>query len=182
MPNAVTHVLIVIILLSLYRDIFFKGKKKEKFPLHYVLIGGIAGILPDLDVAIFYILSFFGFTLKELHRTFSHNVFVVLFFTIVGIIFLLSNFKNKELGRHHLKLHNIFFVISFGILIHLILDISISGIIRPFYPLSDYSMGFSLIKLLPDAWESSFVPSLDAALLVLWLIYMEIKHKVSDFI
>ena len=26
-----------------------KGRKKKRFPLHYVLIAGLGGILPDLD-------------------------------------------------------------------------------------------------------------------------------------
>ena len=180
MVQAVTHVLIVIILLSIFRDVFFKTKNKEKFPLHYVLIGGVAGLIPDLDVAVYYILSFFGFTLSEVHRTFSHNIFVVLVFILLGIFFL--GLKNKELGRHHLKLSNIFFVISFGVFIHLILDFLISGNIMPFYPLSSWAIGLSIILFLPLAWQSSFIPSLDAVLLIIWLIYMEVKHKISDFI
>ena len=56
MPQSVTHVLISIILLSLFRDYCVKNKKT--FPLHYVLIGGLAGLLPDLDVALFMFLDF----------------------------------------------------------------------------------------------------------------------------
>lgn len=182
MPQAVTHILIPIILLSLFRDIFFRGKRREKFPLHYVLIGGIAGLIPDLDVAAFYVLSFFGFTLNEVHRTFSHNIFVVLFFIILGIFALGVGFKNKELGKHHLKLHFIFFIIAFGVFMHLLLDYLVAGAIMPFYPFLSYSMGINLINFLPSAWRNSFIPSLDAVLLVFWLIYMEVKHKISDFI
>lgn len=180
MPHAVTHVLIPIVLLSLFRDIFFRGKKKERFPLHYVLIGGIAGLIPDLDVAVYYVLSFFGFTLSEIHRTFSHNLFVVLIFLVLGILSL--GFRNRELGRHHLKISNIFFVISFGIFMHILLDALISGVIMPFYPISKYIISINLLQFIPGAWRDSFLPSLDAALLVLWLLYMEIKHRVSDFI
>jgi membrane-bound metal-dependent hydrolase YbcI (DUF457 family) len=90
--------------------------------------------------------------------------------------------KNKELGRHHLKVHNIFFVIAFGVLVHLFLDLLVSGIIMPFYPFSQYSIGLQVIKFLPMAWQGSFIPSLDAVLLVLWLVYMEVKHRISDFI
>src|SRR4030067_3414559 len=100
MPQAVTHFLIPVILLELFRDFFVKDKKA--FPVHYVFIGGLAGLLPDLDIAVYYILSFFGFTLEEVHRTFSHNLFVPLIFVILGL--LAYGFKNKELGRHHLKL------------------------------------------------------------------------------
>jgi len=182
MTQAVTHVLVAIIILSLFRDIFFRGKKKEKFPLHYVLIGGIAGLIPDLDVAAYYILSFFGFTLREVHRTFSHNIFVILLFIFLGILVFIFNMKNNNIGRHHMRLDWIFYVISFGILTHLVLDFLVAGIIMPFYPLLSYSIGLNIIRFLPDAWQGSVIPSLDAVLLVLWLIYMEKKHKISDFI
>jgi len=180
MPQSVTHVLIAIILLSLFRDIFFKGKKREKFPLHYVLIGGIASLIPDLDILAFYVLNFFGFTLEQVHRTFSHNIFIILFFLLLGFLFM--GFKNKELGRHHLKLSWVFFVISFGIFTHLVLDALIAGMIMPFYPISDLAIGLNLINLFPSAWKDSFIPALDAILLIFWLIYLEIKHRISDFI
>ena len=85
MPQAITHILIPLILVGLFRDYFVKNKKI--FPLHYVLIAGIAGLIPDLDVAAYYLLSFFGYTLNEVHRTFSHNIFVpkILFFIASSI-------------------------------------------------------------------------------------------------
>ena len=179
MPQAVTHVLVPIILLSLFRDCCIKNKK-DKFPLHYVLIGGLAGLLPDIDVAFYYILSFFGYSLNEIHRTFSHNLFVVVLFILLGIFAL--KLKNPRLGRHHLKLSNIFFVIAFGVFMHLLLDYTVSGTIIPFYPFTFSVIGLNLVRYLPLAWRDSFIPSLDAALLVLWLLYMELKHRISDFI
>jgi len=178
MPHAVTHVLIVIILLELFRDYFVKNKKV--FPLHYVLIGGIAGLLPDLDVAVYYVLYFFGFAYNEVHRVFLHNLFVPLIFVALAVLFW--KFKNKELGEHHLKLKNIFLVIAFGAFIHLLLDAIVAGTIVPFYPFSSYSIGLDIIKLAPLAWQESIMPSIDAILLVLWLIHLEIRHKISSFI
>ncbi len=178
MPQAVTHILIVIILLSIFRDYFVKNKKA--FPLHYVLIGGIAGILPDLDVAVYYIMSFLGYTINEIHRRFSHNIFLVILLVILGL--LTYSVKNSKLGKHHLKLRNLFFVIAFGIFIHLLLDWLIVGTIMPFYPFSTMAFGLNLIKLVPLAWQNSFLPALDAVLLVLWLIYLELKHRIIDFI
>ncbi len=181
MTQAVTHILVPIILLSLFRDIFFKTKsQKEKFPLHYVLIGGLAGLLPDLDVAVYYLLSFFGFSISEIHRTFSHNLFIVLIFIFLSFLFI--KFKNKGLGRHHLKLPIIFFLIAFGIFIHLVLDMLLAGRIIPFFPWSNYAIGLNLINYFPVAWRGSIIPSLDAVFLVFWLIYMEIKHRITDFI
>lgn len=176
MPHAVTHFLLTVILLELFRDLFFKDKKL--FPVHYVFIGGLAGLLPDLDIAIYYVLSFFGFTMQEVHRTFSHNLFFPLLFVILGLLFY--KFKNKELGEHHLKLKNIFFVIAFGIFIHLLLDSIISGGIMPFYPISNYSFGLNLIGLVPSPWQDTIMPTIDAVLLILWMIYLEMKHRISD--
>ncbi len=177
MPQAVTHFLIPVILLELFRDFFVKDKKT--FPVHYVFIGGLAGLLPDLDIAVYYILSFSGFTLEEVHRTFSHNLFIPLIFVILGL--LAYSFKNKELGKHHLKLKNIFFVIAFGIFVHLILDTIVLGWIMPFYPLSTYSIGFDLLNHVPVPWQSTIMPSFEAILLVLWMIYLEMRHKISEF-
>jgi membrane-bound metal-dependent hydrolase YbcI (DUF457 family) len=178
MPHAVTHILIPLILLELYRHYYVKNK--STFPLHYVLIGGLAGLIPDLDVAVYYLLSFFGFTISQVHRTFSHNIFVPLIFIILAIGFY--SFKNESLGERHLKLRNIFLVISFGIFIHLLLDMLVTGLIMPFYPFSNFAIGLNLIKIFPDAWQGSIVPSIDAALLILWLVSLEFRHKISNFI
>lgn len=178
MSQAVTHFLIPLILLGLFQDFFVKDKKK--FPIHYVFIGGLAGLIPDLDIAIYYILSFFGFTIQEVHRTFSHNFFVPLIFLLLGLFSL--RFKNKRLGKHHLKLKTIFFVIAFGIFTHLLLDATISGFIMPFFPLSNLSFGLNLISYLPSPWQNTILPTIDAILLILWMTYLEVKHKISDFI
>ncbi len=53
MPQAVTHVLIALIIGSFVRDFYIKKKDKKKFPLHYILILGVAGLLPDIDVAVY---------------------------------------------------------------------------------------------------------------------------------
>jgi membrane-bound metal-dependent hydrolase YbcI (DUF457 family) len=178
MPQAVTHFLIPVILLELFRYFFVKNKKS--FPIHYIFIGGLAGLLPDLDIAAYYALSFFGFTIQEVHRTFSHNLFFPMIFVILGLIFY--NFKTKGLGEHHLKLRNIFFVIAFGIFIHLLLDAVLSGGIMPLYPISNYTFGLNLIALLPPLWQATIMPTLDAILLILWMISLEMRHKISRFI
>lgn len=178
MPQAVTHFLIPVILLEIFRNFFVKYK--TSFPVHYVFIGGLAGLIPDLDVAAYYVLSFFGFTLQEVHRTFSHNIFVPLFFVLLAGIFY--KFKNKELGKHHLKLNKIFLVIAFGISIHLLLDMILQGYVVPLYPFLDMTFGFNLINLFPSAWQNTIIPALDAVLLISWMIYLEAKNKISDFI
>jgi membrane-bound metal-dependent hydrolase YbcI (DUF457 family) len=180
MPHAITHFLIPAILIALFRDFYLRKKDRRNFPLHYVLIGGLAGLLPDLDIAIYYLLSFFGVAINEVHRTFSHNLFVPLIFLILGFIFI--GIRNRELGKHKLKLSTIFFILAFGVLIHLILDATIAGNIMPFYPLSNFGLGLDLINKLPSQFKTTIVPVLDAVLLISWMIYLELKHRISDFI
>ena len=143
MPYAITHFLVVVILLELFRDFFIKDKRA--FPVYYVFIGGLAGLLPDLDLAMFYGLSFFGYGFNEVHRVFLHNLFIPLLLLLLGLIFY--GFKSEILGERHLKLRNIFFVIAFGSFIHLILDALVYGEVMFFYPLSYYAIGFNLSPL-----------------------------------
>ncbi len=147
MPQVITHILVPLILASLFRDYYIKRKNKKKFPLHYVLIAGISGVLPDLDVAVFWILYFFGFTFDSIHRTFMHTLFVPLIFVLLALI--TSKVKSKELGKHKLKLSIIFLMIAFGSFIHLLLDATFQGSIIPFYPLSNFSVGMDILGYLP---------------------------------
>ena len=180
MPQAVTHLLIAVVLMSIIRDFYISKKGRKSFPLHYVLIAGVAGLLPDIDIVAFWGLNFFGFTLSEVHRIFTHTFFVPLIF--FGLFLAFSKVKIKELGRHKLKLNIIFLMIAFGSLVHLLLDATLAGYIHPFYPFSLFSFGINLIGYLPDALRNLALPSLDAIVLVVWLVYIELKHKISDFI
>lgn len=178
MPQAVTHFLISAIVVNLIRDYLIKDKKS--FPLHLVLIGGLAGLLSDFDVAIYWIFHYAGITLLEFHRTFTHNIFVPLLFFVLAFIFWNTN--NKTLNKKHLTWSNILFVLGVGTFIHLLLDAIVIGQIRPFYPFSQLIIGLDLVRYLPLAVQNSFIPSLDALLLMLWMIYIEVKHKISSFI
>ncbi|MDD5700310.1 MAG: metal-dependent hydrolase [Candidatus Nanoarchaeia archaeon] len=173
MPQAVTHILIPIILVSIIRD--FLVKNKRKFPLHYVLIAGLGGILPDLDY-ITYLLNI----QTETHRTLSHTIFVPIIFFILFLVF--HSIKIKELGKHKLKLSIIFLMLSIGALTHIILDAFVQGSIIPFYPFSSVSIGFNLINYLPEKLQRIASPSIDAIFLIIWITYLELKHKISDFI
>lgn len=179
MPHAAAHILIPLLIVSFFRD-FYAKKKNKKFPLHYALLAGIGGIIPDLDIAAFWILNFFGFTIQQVHRTFAHTIFVPLIFLILAIIFAKLNIS--ELGRHKLKVNMIFLMLAFGSFIHLALDALLQGYVRPFYPFSLFSVGLDLFGFLPLELEKIAAPSLDAGLLILWLVYLELKHKISDFI
>lgn len=180
MPQAVTHIIIALVLMSIIRDFYINKKGRKSFPLHYVLIAGIAGLLPDLDIVAFWGLHFIGFSLSEVHRTFTHSLLVPILF--LGLYLLTKSIKIRELGRHKLKLSTIFLMISFGTLIHLLLDATLSGLIAPFYPFYTFQIGLDLVHYLPYPLRDLAIPSLDAAILVIWLIYMELRHRLSDFI
>lgn len=194
MPYAVTHVLIAIIVADIIRDYFVKDKRK--FPLHYVLIAGIAGLLPDIDL-VSYVMAGISAgisvqtSINELsasifHPSLTHSLLFPLLFLIFAFIFVfLEKKESKEMRRiekraikHHLKISGILFMIALGWAVHLLLDISLGSCIR--------------ISLFSQPICSNFIPAsrfgdivtegIDSVLLLLWLIHEEWRHKISDFI
>ena len=174
MPLAVTHVLSAVILVGLYRDYF--TKHRHYFTLHTVLIAGIAGLLPDIDIPLRMVSEFFNFNLPVpfQHGGITHTAFFGLLFLIPGIILLK---KQKH------KIATYFFVITFGILLHVFLDYLLGGGryegIMWFWPLSIHSYK---IHLLSKMGLSNIPAALDAVLLLSWLWHEEIKHKIRDFV
>jgi len=168
MPQAVMHVLLTIIVLDLFRDYIVKNKKEV--PLHFIFIGGIAGLLPDIDIPLFWLINnILGFQVEWFHRTFSHSIFFPLIFLIASLIIYRFNKKYSLLSA----------IVSFGITFHLLLDLVIAGFIMPMYPITMNVVGFNLVELLG---LRVIVPALDAIILIAWLWHEERKHKISDFI
>jgi len=180
MPTAVIHILVPLVIIALIRDYYLSKKEKRKFPLHYVLIAGIAGALPDIDFLFFFILNFFEFTIEQIHRTFTHSLFFPLIFLI--FYFTTKNVKWSGLGRHKLTLSMVSLMIAFGSFIHIILDAIIVASIFPFYPFSQVTIGLDLVNYLPEPFNGIIIPIIEGALLIFWLVYLEWKHKISDFI
>lgn len=168
MPQAVVHVLFAIIVLDLIRDHLIKDK--HKLSLHYIFISGIAGLLPDIDIPLFWLLkNFLGLDVPWFHRIFTHTfLFIGLFVAIAFVLFDLSK-----------KWSRIFGIVAFGIAFHIFLDWLLVGTIAPFYPLSYATYGLNLIGRtnLPLAAEG-----LEAIVLLGWLWHEEKTHKISDFI
>lgn len=169
MPFAVTHVLFAIILVDIYRD--YIAKNKKYFTLHTVLIAGIAGLLPDIDIPLNWFLNFFGLSIT--HGTLTHTPIFGLIFLIPG--FILWRKKNQKEAMY-------FFVICFGILVHILLDYLLttdpSRGIMFFYPLSNASYALNLLK----NFSPVLFAGIDAIILLAWLWHEEVKHKISDFI
>ena len=179
MPQAITHVLVPIILLSIFRHIYQKRTGK-KFHLQYVLIGGLAGVIPDLDIPLYWIMSLFGYSYEQIHRTFLHTVFIPAIFLALSFI---SISIKKRVGRNKLSIPIILLLCAFGSIIHLILDATIAGYITPFYPLSNMQIGTGFpFNVFSDKMGLLLLATLDGVLFILWILYLEIKHKISDFI
>ena len=171
MPFAVTHFIITIIILTILRDLL---NKKTYFPAHYIFIGGLAGLLPDVD-KIFLVLSYFT---NISYIDFTHNlIFPSLFLVLSFLSFRLKSFEFRNAKLHWNK---IFFVIFLGIMIHLILDIFTPDGIIPFFPFSKFVINFPIYQVFPISLEWAFFPIIDAILLIFWISYLEYKHKISS--
>ncbi|MFH1229698.1 MAG: metal-dependent hydrolase [Candidatus Aenigmatarchaeota archaeon] len=172
MPLAVTHVLLTIILVDLYRDYFAKHKKY--FTIHTLFIAGLGGILSDIDIPINWILGFFGYSSGLLnHGGITHTI-------LFGLIFLIPAFMLFMRKKHKESMY--FFVISFGILFHLFLDVIVNeGYYMLLWPLT--TQAFSIMQLSDIGMVFNGIqPALDAIILLVWLYHEEIKHKIKDFI
>ena len=169
MPLAVTHVLLTIIVVDLYRDYITKHKKY--FTLHTVFIAGFAGLLPDIDIPLNWVLSIFGAGI--LHRTITHTL-------LFGLIFLVPAFIFWYYKKHKIAVY--FFVTTFGIIFHILLDFLFTGDgfgIMFLYPISNEMTNLNLLSSLA---KPHIAAGVDAIILLLWLWHEEIKHKISDFI
>jgi len=161
MPYAVMHALIPIILVDTVRDHVFK-MKKNLLPNRYILLAGIAGMLPDLDLL---------FT-PYLHRTITHSIWFPLSF-LFG--FLLSYTLQKE------RLYKIFLMLFIGFSLHILMDAVLLGSVAPLFPLDSTEIGFNILAPIESLGPAVF-PAIDAILLFIWLIHEELKHNISEYL
>jgi len=173
MPLAVTHVLTTIILVDLYRDYF--AKRDGYFSLHTILIAGIGGLLPDLDVPISWMLNFFGYSSEIMqHGGITHTPFFAGLF-LIPAIFLWRKKRRKQAVY--------FYVIVFGILLHIFLDYLIGGgMFEGIMWLFPFSLQAWKIHIISYFNIRNIPAAIDAVILVLWLWHEEVKHKIADFI
>lgn len=164
MPFAVTHVLIPMILVDLVRDHFFKAKRRL-LPNKFILLAGFAGLLPDIDVPISYLVL----GNLEIHRTLTHSIWFPIAFLSLSLLFYFI--KKKEL-------YKIFLMFFIGFLLHIILDFYIFGTVSLLFPLSGKLYGMNIF---PIEKMYLFYSAVDAVLLLLWLTHEELEHKISDF-
>ncbi len=168
MPTAVTHVITSIVLVDLFRKY---ALKKKNFPLYLIFIAGLAGLLPDIDVPLAWILEYFKFTtLHEFHRSFTHTLVIPFAFLIIAFI----------IWKLWPKIAHIFFVLSAGWTLHIVLDSIFIGTMAIFYPFSTTLYGLNLIPY--DSLSGTFYVGLDAIILVLWLAYEAHAKNIKDYI
>lgn len=172
MPNSVTHVLLAIILVDLFRDYYLKKKYKKYITIHTIFIAGVAALLPDIDVPINWVLGNSVELLK--HGWITHTLLFSLIFLIIGLI--LWRKKNEKFAIYS-------FVISFGIFLHIFLDFLLGGGryegVMWLWPLSTETFKIHLLSKL----NLNNVPAaLDAVILLIWLWHEEVKHKIKDYI
>ena len=182
MPQTVTHILAPILLMSLIRDRILSKNAKTHFPLHYVLIAGLGGVLPDIDIVVSIILKIFGSADWWVHKTFTHGLFFPLIFLILFVIFSRTKESiNVCSGKHKMRISLIALMLAIGTLTHIALDSLAGESVRWFYPFSSQAFGINLFSL-SNLEFGLTVALLDGILLVVWIVYLELKHKISDFI
>ncbi|MBU0959402.1 MAG: hypothetical protein KKB31_05650 [Nanoarchaeota archaeon] len=172
MPQAIAHILFPLLLISFIRDFYLKKEKKRKFSLHYALIAGLAGIILDIDVI-----------LTSLQK-YTHTLIIPLIFLFSFFIFRRADVKARicNLGRHKLKLHIIFLMLSIGTFSHILLDALFYYPDYIFYPFLEIGFGLNFIDYLHFSSPAVIMAVLDGFLFVVWVSYLELKHKISDFI
>lgn len=166
MPLAVTHVLVPIVLVDMVRDHLF-GAQRKKLPNKFVLLAGIAGLLPDVDFP----LSMIFFGNLSMHRAFTHTFLLPLAFLLA---FIVSYFKIKK--RVYWK---VWLMLCIGTSIHIALDVTLSGSAPLLFPLTSKMYG---LNLLPTKSVPLVYSSVDALLLLGWLLHEEFEHKNPDFL
>jgi len=167
MPTAVAHILITIILIDIFRDYFLPKHHLKKFPRWMVLVGGVVGLLPDVDLPFTWLYdAVFGSQLG-FHGGITHTYLIP---AVILAVAWLMHFLKKE------KVTLLLCLIFFGYALHITLDFFIlGGSYQPFMPFSDFTLPQTL-------FTQDHMFGLDAILLIAWLFYEEFKHKIKDYI
>lgn len=164
MAYAVTHIILTIVILDLFRHYLFG---KQKFPRYLLVIGGIAGLLPDIDVPFTWLYNLFTTTQVNFHGMFTHSIIFPLVIVAVGVI--LHAMKNMKWAK-------ISYVIAAGWFLHLILDCLYGGYTTLIWPLGIAT------NFCPQWGLGSYAPGIDAIILVVWLVHEEVHNKIKDYI
>ena len=166
MAYSVTHIILTIVVLDLLRHYVFG---KQKFPRYLLVIGGIAGLLPDIDIPVGWIYNFFTGASVNFHGGLTHSIVFPVIIALVGLF--LHFYKDNQ------KWAKIMYVIAFGLFFHSILDCMFGGYKTFFWPFFINKLTFC-----PQWGISGYAQSIDALILVVWLVHEEIHKKIKDYI
>ena len=174
MPYAAAHVILTIVIADIYRDYF----AKKKFPMIYVLVAGIAGLIPDLDIPAGWLLNLIFGTDYYFHRLYTHSLSYAILFFLIGVIFLSLKKKIYKIGNWNVPKQAFvmfFLALAFGWLMHIFLDCALAadGYLNliPSIPLT----------FCPHPFSNNVLAGFDAVILVLWLIHEQWKHDIKDY-
>jgi len=164
MALAVTHIILTIALLDIFRHYVFGLKK---FPRYLLVIGGIAGLAPDLDIPLGWILTLLNGATVDIHGLFTHSIFFALLFAIIGAV--LQYKKNLKWAR-------ILYVIAVGWTLHILLDCLFNA-----YSTVLWLLSINTTAYCPSGILENYRTSIDAIILVLWLLHEEISNKIKCY-
>ncbi len=176
MPYSVTHVILTIVIVDLYRDYVVK----KKFSPWYVLIAGIAGLLPDLDIPVSWVFNWLFKTNYNFHRLYTHSMlwFIVLFFIGLGFYLFAKN-RDYKILKYNVPKDNIvlfFMALAFGWFMHILFDCTLAadGLLNVF---PGYPISFCMHPFGQDV-----MVGIDAIILVAWLLHEQWRHEIKDYI
>ena len=174
MPYAVAHVILTIVIADLYRDHF----AKKRFPMIYVLVAGIAGLLPDLDIPFVWAFNFISGANYNFHRIYTHSLLYSIVFFSAAVLFLIIRKENYRIIKWTVNkdaLILFFFAMAFGWFMHISLDCALAadGYLNlvPSIPLN----------FCPHPFSNEALAGFDAIILVLWLIHEQHHHDIKDY-
>lgn len=174
MPYAVAHVILTIVIADIYRDYF----SKKRFPMIYVLIAGIAGLLPDMDLPVSWAVNFFFGTSYNFHRVYTHSLIYAIIFFAVALLFILMRKEKYKIGKlvvPKIAIVMFFLAMAFGWFMHISLDCALAsdGYLNliPSIPLN----------FCPHPFNNEFLAGFDAIILVAWLVHEQYKHDIKDY-
>ncbi len=190
MAYPVTHILVPMILLDLYRRYIYSQNSKKKFSYWWVLLAGFAGAAPDFDILISVALGLGRLSVLNYHRAFSHSFLFVIPFLLAGLVFfyyrkhyIKTRKKTFATQKTATLLKNIYFtlfILSFAVSSHILLDF-VNSHTRIFYPLVTNLPQINILGGSEDAWAT-----LDAVMLCLWLVldqrvFEPVLNKINAF-
>jgi hypothetical protein len=175
---ATTHVIIPLVIVDFIRDYFLKHKHRRLIPRRYVLFVGLGGILPDIDIALAYLLNFLAIEVPRMlrHGRITHSMFIpLLLFVVAGFLWSGTQFSKGPAKKKHHSWFLVTTLIAIGILSHILLD-GFAGDTTPYYPLSQ-AAAFGVQRI-----NTQLMISIDAMILLVWLFHEEWRHNIRKFV